>query len=164
MFNIFLIANALREKACTRKIDFLLLAQRTELFELWTVEMLLFRLVCNIKAMDFKFLCPGCGRRFPYDVSVISTLLYGCEAWTLSAQARRKLSGTVPKMLSRITGRTIADEARKPTLDVVMRARDRRWNWLGHVLRLEEHRVITTSTYELRQANSGLESSVMFPT
>ncbi len=23
-----------------------------------------------------------------------------------------------------------------------MRARDRRWNWLGHILRLEEHRVI----------------------
>ncbi len=29
-----------------------------------------------------------------------------------------------------------------PALDVVMRARDRRWNWLGHILRLEEHRVI----------------------
>ncbi len=76
------------------------------------------------------------------NASVISTLLYGCEAGKLSAQARGKLNGTVSKMLSRITGRTIADEARKPTLDVVMRARDRRWNWLGHFLRLEEHRVI----------------------
>ncbi len=38
--------------------------------------------------------------------------------------------------------RTIADEARKPTLDVMMQARDRRWSWLGHILRLEEHRVI----------------------
>ncbi len=45
-------------------------------------------------------------------------------------------------MLSRITGRTIADEAREPTLDVMMRARDGRWNWLGHILRLEEHREI----------------------
>ncbi len=45
-------------------------------------------------------------------------------------------------MLSRITGRTIADGAREPTLDVTIRARDRRWNWLGHILRLEEHRVI----------------------
>ncbi len=45
-------------------------------------------------------------------------------------------------MLSRIAGRTIAEEARKPTLDVVMRATDRRWNWLGHIRRLEQHRII----------------------
>ncbi len=45
-------------------------------------------------------------------------------------------------MLSRITGRTIADEAREPTLDFIMRARDRRWNWLGHIHCLEEHRAI----------------------
>ncbi len=45
-------------------------------------------------------------------------------------------------MLSRIAGRTIADEAREQTLDVIMRAKGRRWNWLGHILHLEEHRVI----------------------
>ncbi len=39
-------------------------------------------------------------------------------------------------------GRTIAEEARKLMLDVVMRAGDRRWNWLGHILRLEQHRII----------------------
>ncbi len=39
-------------------------------------------------------------------------------------------------------GRTIADEAREPTPDVMMRARERRWNRLGHILRMEEHRVI----------------------
>ncbi len=72
------------------------------------------------------------------NASVISTL-YGCESWKPTAQAQRKLNGTVLKMLSRITGRAIADEAREPTLDVMMRARDRRWNWLGHILRLEEH-------------------------
>ncbi len=76
------------------------------------------------------------------NASVISTLLYGCESCKLAAQARRKLNGTASKMLSRITGRTIADEAREPTLDVMMRAGGRRWNWLGHILRLEEHRVI----------------------
>ncbi len=51
------------------------------------------------------------------NASVISTVLYGCESWKLTAQARRKVSGTLPKMLSRITGRTIAEEAREPTLD-----------------------------------------------
>ncbi len=70
---------------------------------------------------------------------------------------RRKLNGTVSKILSRITGRTIADEAREPTLNVMMRARDRRWNWLDHILCVEEHQVNSTSTYELRQeTNPGL--------
>ncbi len=45
-------------------------------------------------------------------------------------------------MLSKTTGRATADEAREPTLDVSMRARGRRWTWLGHILRLEDHRVI----------------------
>ncbi len=44
-------------------------------------------------------------------------------------------------MLSKITGRSISDEARKPSLDVLMRARDQRWNYLGYILRTEEHRV-----------------------
>ncbi len=54
---------------------------------------------------------------------------------------RRKLNSTASKMLSRTTGRTIADEARQPSVDVVMRARDQRWNWLGHILRMEVHRL-----------------------
>ncbi len=60
----------------------------------------------------------------------------------MSAQVRRKLHGTVPKILSRIPGLTIPDEARELTLDVVMRAGDRRWNWLGHTLGLEGQRII----------------------
>ncbi len=40
-----------------------------------------------------------------------------------------------------ITGRAIADEARQPSVDVVMRARDQRWNWLGHILGMEGHRL-----------------------
>ncbi len=39
------------------------------------------------------------------------------------------------------TRRNIADEARQPSLDVLMRSRDQRWNYLGHILRMEEHRV-----------------------
>ncbi len=33
------------------------------------------------------------------NASVISTLMYTCEAWKLPARARRKLNGTVSKML-----------------------------------------------------------------
>ncbi len=45
-------------------------------------------------------------------------------------------------MLATITGRTIQKEARNPTINVVMKARNRRWSWLGHVLRMPEHRLV----------------------
>ncbi len=56
--------------------------------------------------------------------SVISTLLYGCESWILDSAKPA------------IAGRTIPGEAREPTLDVMMRARDRQ------CLRREDHRVV----------------------
>ncbi len=65
------------------------------------------------------------------NASVMWTFFYGCESWKLTEQARRKLNGTVSKTLLRNTGRTVADEPREQTLVVMMRARDRRWNWLG---------------------------------
>ncbi len=68
-------------------------------------------------------------------------LLYGCESWKLTQAVLRKLNSTASKTLSRITGGTIADEARQPSVDVVMRARDQRWNWLGHIVRMEGHRL-----------------------
>ncbi len=51
----------------------------------------------------------------------------------------------VEDALKKITGRSIADEAREPALDAVMRARDRppsRWNWVRHTVREEKHRVV----------------------
>ncbi len=50
-------------------------------------------------------------------------------------------NSTAYKMSSKTTGRSIADKSRQPSLDVLMRARDQRWNYLGHILRMEEHRV-----------------------
>ncbi len=81
--------------------------------------------------------------------SQTSALLYGCESWKLTQAVRRKLNLNASKMLSRITGRTIADEARQLSVDVVMRARDQRWNWLGHILRMEG----PTSPTPMRQTN-----------
>ncbi len=43
---------------------------------------------------------------------------------------------------SKMTCRSVVEEARKPSLDVIKRARDQRWNWLGHILRMEEHRLV----------------------
>ncbi len=41
-------------------------------------------------------------------------------------------------MLSRMTGRIIAEEARTPTENILMNMRVRRWSWLGHILGVDE--------------------------
>ncbi len=65
-----------------------------------------------------------------------------CESWKMTEKVKRKLNGAASKMLATITGRTIQEEARNPTINVVMKARYRRWSWLGHVLRMPEHRLV----------------------
>ncbi len=45
-------------------------------------------------------------------------------------------------MLSNISGRPIADDSRERSVDIVLRARDQRWNWLGHILLLDESRTV----------------------
>ncbi len=43
----------------------------------------------------------------------------------MTEKVKRKLNGAGFKMLARIAGRTIAEEARNPTSNVVLKARDR---------------------------------------
>ncbi len=38
-------------------------------------------------------------------------------------------------------GRIIANEERQPPVDVLMRAREQRWNRMGQILRIEGHRL-----------------------
>ncbi len=45
-------------------------------------------------------------------------------------------------LLATITGRIVKEEARNPTINVVTKSRDRRWSWLGRVLRIPEHRLV----------------------
>ncbi len=56
---------------------------------------------------------------------------------SLTESVRCRLNSTAFEMLSKITGRSIADEARRLSLDVLMRAKDERWNYLGHILKME---------------------------
>ncbi len=57
-------------------------------------------------------------------------------------EGARETEATCSKMLSKITGREIVNGARTPAVDVLLRARDLRWNWLGHVRRMGERRLI----------------------
>ncbi len=76
----------------------------------------------------------------------VSAFAYGTRpsrqpSSTVARAVRRRLNSTASKMLSRITGRTIADEARQSSVDVLMRVRDERWNRLSQILRMGGHRL-----------------------
>ncbi len=60
----------------------------------------------------------------------------------LAEKVKRKLNGTVSKILAR---------GQRPIYHVVLKARDRRWSWLEHVLRMPEHRLVPYSPAKLRQ-------------
>ncbi len=60
----------------------------------------------------------------------------------MTEKVKRKLNGAASKMLATITGKTIQEEAPNPTMNVVMKAQDRRGSWLGHVLRMQEDRLV----------------------
>ncbi len=60
----------------------------------------------------------------------------------MTEKVKHKLNGAASKMLATITGRTIQEEARNPTINVVMKAQDRTRSLLGRVLLMPEHRLV----------------------
>ena len=83
-----------------------------------------------------------------YQTCVLSTLLYGSEAWTLYADQERKLNGFHMRCLRKIlridwkdkvTNTQVLQLANIPSLYQILR--HRRMRWLGHVHRMDCHRI-----------------------
>ena len=83
-----------------------------------------------------------------YKACVVSTLLYGSEAWTLRAKQEHKLNAFHMRCLRRILNITWQD--RVTNISVLERAdifsmysllKQRRMRWLGHVVRMESGRI-----------------------
>jgi len=83
-----------------------------------------------------------------YKACVISTLLYGSEAWTLRAKLEHKLNIFHLRCLRRILGVTWQDKVTNNT--ILQRAgipsmycllKQRRMRWLGHLVRMEDGRI-----------------------
>ena len=79
-----------------------------------------------------------------YVAGVCSQLTYGSEAWRLDELTRRMLNGANSRLLHRITGKSIKEEASQSTrtFDLVRWIRARRAQWLGHILRMEPSRMV----------------------
>ena len=74
----------------------------------------------------------------------MSVLTYGCESWRLESKAKMRINGANARMLSRITGKTAHQEAsrRTQTFDIIKAIIKRKLQWLGHILRFKEDRLI----------------------
>ena len=84
-----------------------------------------------------------------FETLIVSTMIYGSSAWFLINNIKRKINGISSKMLSQISKRSIHEEARKPSLDVLGLIMKRRWSYLGHILRINENRAVRRYLLEL---------------
>ena len=95
-----------------------------------------------------------------YRAAVCSLFTYGSEAWNLDEKTRAALNGANSRCLSRITGRSIQEEAneRTRTFDLVAAIRRTRARWLGHILRMGPHRMLYRAA--IRQHEIGSEGNL----
>ena len=86
-----------------------------------------------------------------YIASVCSIMTYGSEAWNLTKEVKKKLNGANSQMLSAITGKSYREEAVEATcsFNLLRAIRARRLQWLGHILRLDEDRLLQRAVHHV---------------
>ena len=79
-----------------------------------------------------------------YQTGVCSRLVYGSEGWILDAKTCAMLNGSNSRMISHITKKTVREEASRRTrsFDIMMWIRARRLQWIGHILRMDDKRLV----------------------
>ena len=82
-----------------------------------------------------------------YRSTVVILLTYGCEAWSFTPELQARINGANATCLARITGKSIHQEAsaKTQTYDIIEAIRQRKWKWLGHVLRYPGERLTKMS-------------------
>ena len=86
-----------------------------------------------------------------YAAAVGSVLTYGSEAWILDAATCKAITDANAQMLTHITGQTQHEEATKSTttFDMVRNIRARRLQWLGHILRMNDQRLVKRAAFHI---------------
>jgi hypothetical protein len=95
-----------------------------------------------------------------FEAAVVSVLVYGCEAWMLDESLMASLRGWCAKCVTRLTGQSIRDENRHPTYPLVMKVRQRRLKWLGHILRSDESNMVRVAVLQLAGEQLSGQASV----
>ena len=80
-----------------------------------------------------------------YRSAVCHSLNHGCEAWDLVDRVAKMLNGFNSRCLHTITNKTYRETATNPDYDLVLSIRRRRMRYAGHVLRMDENRLVRRS-------------------
>ena len=99
-----------------------------------------------------------------YRTLVVSTMIYGSKAWMFTDAMRKRVNGANSKMLAQITRRSIHQEASSPTFCAVDQVLKRRWEYLGHILRLDDHRALKQFVINLAPAFPYQDGSLLSDT
>ena len=94
-----------------------------------------------------------------YKCAVGSLFTYGSEAWNLSDKTLRKLNGANAGCLHRFTGKSRVEESRPTTCTYSLTSdiRRRRATWLGHILRMQNTRLVRIAAkiqYEMQEGGN----------
>lgn len=92
-------------------------------------------------------------KKYLFDATILPVMTYGSQTWNLSSRSRQKLEVTqraMERSTLKVSRRqrirnTIIRERTKFT-DVITRAKHQKWNWAGHVARLNDNRWTLKST------------------
>jgi len=86
-----------------------------------------------------------------YQSAVASTFSHCHEAWRLDKTAIKKIGGWNSRRLSIITGRSQRQERVKPTWNIIKTILMRRLKWLGHILRLDDDRMLKQAVLSMKR-------------
>ena len=77
-----------------------------------------------------------------YRSAVCSSFTHACEAWDLNESILKTINGFNSRCLSVITKGDVHELARDPPFHLVLTIRKRRLRYLGHILRMEQDRLV----------------------
>ena len=77
-----------------------------------------------------------------YSSSVCHALIHACEAWDLTEDVQEILRGFNNRCMHSITGQEYRESAINPRYNLMLTIRKRRLRYLGHILRMDENRLV----------------------
>ena len=83
-----------------------------------------------------------------YVSGVVAPALHNVGCWLLDGKTKRRMNGANSRLLARITQRSVHQEARSPTFDIVQWAKWKRARWLGHIMREPELSLVREAVFE----------------
>ena len=83
-----------------------------------------------------------------YVSGVVAPALHNVGGWLLDGRTTRRMNGTNSRLLSHITGRSVHQEVRSPTFDIVQWTKRKRVRWLDHIMLEPELSLVRETVFE----------------